>query len=130
MILLPLMNKALTGLVLLFLTLALLRAQSAPVNGAAQSGSARNAQQSGVAATAQSGAAQSPTPPDYSQEPYVVEHYRQSARYENDGTGSEQLDVQVKVISESGVQSLGQLKIGYSALSDKLDIVYVRVRKA
>ena len=128
MILLPLMNKALTGLFIL-LALALLKAQSAPVNGASQNGSARNAQQPGVAATAQSGAAQSPTPPDYSQEPYVVEHYRQSARYENDGTGSEQLDVQVKVISESGVQSLGQLKVGYSALSDKLDIVYVRVRK-
>ncbi|HME31374.1 MAG TPA: DUF3857 domain-containing protein [Terriglobales bacterium] len=122
------MNKALTGLFIL-LALALLKAQSAPVNGASQNGSARNAQQPGVAATAQSGAAQSPTPPDYSQEPYVVEHYRQSARYENDGTGSEQLDVQVKVISESGVQSLGQLKVGYSALSDKLDIVYVRVRK-
>src|SRR5271166_318189 len=128
MILLPLMNKALTGLFIL-LALALLKAQSAPVNGASQNGSARNAQQPGVAATAQSGAAQSPTPPDYSQEPYVVEHYRQSAHYENDGTGSEQLDVQVKVISESGVQSLGQLKVGYSALSDKLDIVYVRVRK-
>ena len=128
MILLPLMNKALTGLFIL-LALALLKAQSAPVNGASQNGSARNAQQPGVAATAQGGAAQSPTPPDYSQEPYVVEHYRQSARYENDGTGSEQLDVQVKVISESGVQSLGQLKVGYSALSDKLDIVYVRVRK-
>src|SRR5271165_5516443 len=128
MILLPLMNKALTGLFIL-LALALLKAQSAPVNGASQNGSARNAQQPGVAATAQSGAARSPTPPDYSQEAYVVEHYRQSARYENDGTGSEQLDVQVRVMSESGVQSLGQLKVGYSALSDKLDIVYVRVRK-
>src|SRR5271165_2134956 len=128
MILLPLMNKALTGLFIL-LALALLKAQSAPVNGVSQNGSARNAQQPGVAATAQSGAARSPTPPDYSQEAYVVEHYRQSARYENDGTGSEQLDVQVRVMSESGVQSLGQLKVGYSALSDKLDIVYVRVRK-
>ncbi len=50
-------------------------------------------------------------------------------RYENDGTGREQLDVQIKVLSESGVQALGQIKMGYSALSDKLDIVYVRVRK-
>jgi tetratricopeptide (TPR) repeat protein/transglutaminase-like putative cysteine protease len=122
------MKKALTGLVLFCLTLALLQAQSAPVNGPAQSGAVRNAQQSGTTATAQSGAAQS-TPPDYSQEAYIVEHYRQSARYENDGTGSEQLDVQVRVVSESGVQSLGQIKVGYSALSDKLDIVYVRVRK-
>src|SRR6516164_10180094 len=109
MILLPLMKEALTGLVFLFSALALLKAQAAPVNGPAQSGSARNTQQSGMASTAQSGTAQSPAPPDYSQEAYVVEHYRQSARYENDGTGSEQLDVQVRVISESGVQSLGQL---------------------
>ena len=34
-----------------------------------------------------------------------------------------------QVVSESGVQALGQLKVGYSALSDKLDIAYVRVRK-
>src|SRR5271166_2358895 len=129
MILLSLMNRVLTGLVFFPLTLTLLTAQSLPTTGQAQSASAKNAQQSGVAATAKNGAAQPPTPPDYSQEAYVVEHYHQLARYENDGTGSEQLDVQVKVISESGVQSLGQLKVGYSALSDKLDIVYVRVRK-
>src|SRR5271166_2881742 len=129
MILLSLMNRVLTGLVFFPLTLTLLTAQSLPATGQAQSASAKNAQQSGVAATANNGAAQPPTPPDYSQEAYVVEHYRQSSRYENDGTGSEQLDVQIRVISESGVQFLGQLKIGYSALSDKLDIVYVRVRK-
>src|SRR5271166_5044896 len=123
------MYKVLTGLVLLFLTLTLLKAQSTSPNSTAQSAAAKNTQQSGAATASQSGAAQAPTAPDYSQEPYVVEHYRQSSRYENDGTGSEQLDVQIRVISESGVQSLGQLKIGFSALSDKLDIVYVRVRK-
>jgi tetratricopeptide (TPR) repeat protein/transglutaminase-like putative cysteine protease len=69
------------------------------------------------------------TSPDYSQEAYVIEHYRQAMRFENDGTGREQLDVQVRIVSESGVQALGQLKVGYSALSDKLEIAYVRVRK-
>lgn len=78
---------------------------------------------------AQPGPVQSPIPPDYSQEAYVIEHNRQVMRYENDGTGREQLNAQIKIVSESGVQALGQLKIGYSALSDKLDIVYVRVRK-
>jgi tetratricopeptide (TPR) repeat protein/transglutaminase-like putative cysteine protease len=123
------MNKGLTGLFLLFLMLPLLAAHSASANGAAQSASGKSAEQSGVGSTPHSGAAQSPAPPDYSQEAYVVEHHRLSERYENDGTGSEALDVQIRVTSESGVQSLGQLKIGYSALSDKLDIVYVRVRK-
>lgn len=78
---------------------------------------------------AQAGPEQSPTPPDYSQEAYVIEHYRQAMRFENDGTGRDQLDAQIRVVGESGVQALGQLKVGYSALSDKLEIVYVRVRK-
>ncbi len=78
---------------------------------------------------AQSGPAQAPVPPDYSQQAYVVQHFSESMRFENDGTGSDQTDAQVKIIGEAGVQALGQLKIGYSALSDKLEIAYVRVRK-
>jgi tetratricopeptide (TPR) repeat protein len=77
----------------------------------------------------QAGPAHSPTPPDYSQEAYVVEHYHQSFRFENDGTGHDQLDVQVRITGESGVQALGQLRFGYSALSDKPEIAYVRVHK-
>ncbi len=68
-------------------------------------------------------------PPDYSQQAFVVEHFRQSQRFENDGTGREEKEASIKVTSESGVQALGQLKLGYSAYSDKLEIVYVRVRK-
>ena len=68
-------------------------------------------------------------PPDYSQEAFVTEHYLESFRFENDGTGREQIDARIKVNSESGVQALGQLKVGYSALSDQLEVVYVRVIK-
>ncbi len=60
----------------------------------------------------------------------MVEHFSEQMRFENDGTGSDQTEAQIKIVSESGVQALGQLKVGYSALSDKLDIDYVRVRKA
>jgi tetratricopeptide (TPR) repeat protein/transglutaminase-like putative cysteine protease len=59
----------------------------------------------------------------------VVEHSSKSMRFENDGTGTEQTDAQIKIISESGVQALGQIKVGYSALSEKLDIAFVRTRK-
>ena len=78
-----------------------------------------------------SGTAQTPapTPPDYSQEAFVTERYHTTMRFENDGTGREQLDARIKIVSESGVQALGQLKVGYSQLSDNLDIVYVRVIK-
>ena len=86
-------------------------------------------QQSPGKDTAQSGPAQAPTPPDYSQQAYVIEHFSESMRFENDGTGVDQTDAQIKIISESGVQALGQLKVGYSALSDKMEIGYVRVRK-
>jgi len=70
-----------------------------------------------------------PAPADYSQEAFVIEYYRDSFRFENDGTGREQIDARIKVNGESGVQALGQLKVGYSALSDKLEVVYVRVIK-
>ena len=120
------MNRVVAGILHLFLILTLLGTQSAP---ASSTPLANDGQQPGAASTAHSAPGQSPTAPDYSQEPFVIEHYRQSMRYENDGTGREQLDVQIKVNSESGVQALGQVKIGYSALSDKLDVNFVRVRK-
>ena len=66
---------------------------------------------------------------DYSQEAFVTEHYIESFRFENDGTGRDQSEGRVKINSESGVQKFGQLRLGYSALSDKLEIVYVRVIK-
>ncbi len=72
---------------------------------------------------------QAPLPPDYSQQAYVVEHFHQSQRFENDGTGREEQEASIKITSESGVQALGQLKLGYSAYSDQLEVVYVRVRK-
>ena len=72
----------------------------------------------------------SPKPPtDYSQEAFVTEQCKESFRFENDGTGREQIDARIKINSDSGVQALGQVKVGYSALSDKLEIAYVRVIK-
>ncbi len=72
----------------------------------------------------------SPKPPeDYSQQAFVTEHYSDTFRFENDGTGREQIDARIKVNSDAGVQALGQLKVGYSQYSDKLEIAYVRVIK-
>ena len=80
-------------------------------------------------ARAQSPAPAAKPPADYSQHAYVTEHFSESFRFENDGTGREQIDARVKVNSDAGVQALGQLKVGYSELSDKLEIAYVRVIK-
>lgn len=117
------MNRIPFGHATLVLVLALTAAaQLAPPPSATPGNS--SAPSAGGPATGQA-----PTPPDYSQQPFVLEHYRQSARFENDGTGREEQEARIRVISESGVQALGQLKVGYSALSDKLTIDYVRVRK-
>ena len=69
------------------------------------------------------------SPVDYSDQAFVTQHYYESFRFESDGTGREQVDARIKVNSDAGVQVLGQLKVGYSALSDKLEIAYVRVIK-
>jgi tetratricopeptide (TPR) repeat protein/transglutaminase-like putative cysteine protease len=69
------------------------------------------------------------TTADYSDQAFVTESYRESFRFENDGTGREQIDARIKINSDAGVQALGQLKVGYSSLSDKLEIPYVRVVK-
>ncbi|HUI83775.1 MAG TPA: DUF3857 and transglutaminase domain-containing protein, partial [Candidatus Binatia bacterium] len=132
------MNQAVpAGLLLLLLWSATAGAQAPVRNGAPppQAGKATQAPannaspQSSGKDTAQAGPAHAPTAPDYSQQAYVVEHFSEVMRFENDGTGVVQTDAEIKIVSESGVQALGQLKLGYSALSEKLDIAYVRVHK-
>lgn len=68
--------------------------------------------------------------PDYSQEAAVIEDLRTSYRFERDGTGQRDVTFRAKVQSEAGVERLGQLIIGYSSANEKLDMDYVRVRKA
>ena len=68
--------------------------------------------------------------PDYSQEAIVIEDLRTSYRFERDGSGQRDLAFRAKVQSEAGVERLGQLVIGYSSANEKLDMDYVRVRKA
>jgi len=80
------------------------------------------------------GLTQSPSAPakpaaDYSQQAFVRELVSESYRFENDGTGRRQTDGRIRINSENAVQRFGQLKVGYSALSDKLEISYVRVIK-
>ena len=66
---------------------------------------------------------------DYSQEPYIVEQYRMSYRYENDGTGSREQYMKIKLQSEAGVEQLGQIVFGYNSNNERVEIGYVRVLK-
>ena len=66
---------------------------------------------------------------DYSQEPFVIEQYFTTMRYENDGTGDQDTTVRIRVQSEAGVQQLGELTFGYNSANEQMDIRFVRVHK-
>jgi len=67
---------------------------------------------------------------DLSAQAAVVEKASTVYRFNDDGTGTKTETMVVKVQSEAGVQQLGTLRLGYSSANQKLDIRYVRVRKA
>jgi Flp pilus assembly protein TadD/transglutaminase-like putative cysteine protease len=70
-----------------------------------------------------------PTPADYPQEPFVVERYDMTARFENDGTGERDLRVRIHVNSDAGVQQLGELVFGFNSANEQMDVRFVRVQK-
>jgi tetratricopeptide (TPR) repeat protein len=68
-------------------------------------------------------------PPDFSQEPLIIERYFLSARFENDGSGERTLSSRIKVQSDAGVQQLSELIFAYNSASEKMDVHFVRVLK-
>jgi tetratricopeptide (TPR) repeat protein len=69
-------------------------------------------------------------PADYSQEAFVIEQSKSRVVFEDDGTGRREMYVRVKVQSEAGVQHWGQLVLGYNAATERIELQFVRVRKA
>lgn len=67
---------------------------------------------------------------DYSGEAAVLEQLHSQFTFESNGTGRRQMDVRVRVQSEAGVQRFGQLRFGYNAANERVEIAHVRVRKA
>jgi len=66
---------------------------------------------------------------DYSTEAFVVEKIHESYRFENDGTGRKVAVMRAHVQSDAGVKGFGQLRFGYNAANDRMEIGYVRVIK-
>ena len=89
--------------------------QGPPANGAPQS--------------ATSSATQKPIAANYSQEPFVIEQYYTTARFENDGTSQRDLSVRIRVQSDAGVQQLGELVFGYNSGNEQMEVRAVRVHK-
>jgi transglutaminase-like putative cysteine protease/tetratricopeptide (TPR) repeat protein len=50
-------------------------------------------------------------------------------RYENDGTGLQEVTAAIRIQSQAGVERYGQLEFGYSSATEKMEVNYVRVRK-
>jgi Flp pilus assembly protein TadD/transglutaminase-like putative cysteine protease len=91
---------------------------------AQQSNSTQNA-----SPAARKAAPQKSSPADYSEEPFVIEQYHTTARFEDDGTSERDLAVRVRVQSDAGVQQLGELIFGYNSANEQMDVRFVRVKK-
>lgn len=68
--------------------------------------------------------------PDYSHEPFIVESLATRARFENDGTGRIETTARIRVQTDAGIQAFGQLVFPYNAITERLEIYYVRVERA
>jgi len=68
--------------------------------------------------------------PDYSQEPIIVETLATRARFENDGTGRVETSARIRVQNEAGARALDELIFPYNSGAERMDIGYVRVRRA
>ncbi len=77
----------------------------------------------------ESPAAQKPAAANYSQEPFVIEQYYTTARFENDGTSQRDLSVRIHVQSDAGVQQLGELVFGFNSGNEQMEVRTVRVHK-
>jgi tetratricopeptide (TPR) repeat protein len=67
---------------------------------------------------------------EFSREPFVIERYATTARFEDDGTSEEDLQVRVQVKSDAGVESWRELVIGYDRVTEEVEVRYVRLEKA
>src|SRR3954447_23648652 len=69
------------------------------------------------------------TPSDFSKEAYVIEKSYSRIRAEDDGTGTREVTVEVKVLADAGVKAFAVLNFTYTSANEVVDIDYVRVRK-
>ncbi|HVZ17638.1 MAG TPA: DUF3857 domain-containing protein, partial [Terriglobales bacterium] len=81
------------------------------------------------AQTAAPPAAEKPSTPDFSQEPFIVQSVKTTFRFQADGTAMRRSETRVLLQSEAAVQKLGQLAFNYNSDFEKL-VITGRVVKA
>jgi tetratricopeptide (TPR) repeat protein len=80
-------------------------------------------------AAAQASPKPSETKPDYSKEAFVDEEDLAKVTFENDGTGTRESTLRLRIQSDAGVQRYSVLTFPYQDAFETVEIVYVRVRK-
>src|ERR1700734_519275 len=66
---------------------------------------------------------------EFSQEPWIYEYRHAAMRYEDDGSGTREVQARVRVQTPAGLNSAGQLVFEYNALDEQVEIRSVRVLK-
>jgi tetratricopeptide (TPR) repeat protein len=66
---------------------------------------------------------------DDSKEPFIIESYSTTVRFENDGSSEQDLAVRLRVQSVAGAQQLHELVFRYNSASQQMEVRYVRARK-
>lgn len=70
-----------------------------------------------------------PAPPNYSNEPYVIDQFHTNVTFANDGRYVSETIAQIRIQSPAGVQSFSLLTFPYASANATVEIPYVRVRK-
>ena len=83
----------------------------------------------GFSAHAQTSTSAAPPPGDYSKEAAVAELVSAKANFENDGTSTQDLTFRARIQSDAGVKRYGLLTFTYQGATQKIEVVYLRVRK-
>lgn len=71
-----------------------------------------------------------PTDTEYAQEAAVIEEMSTNVDFDNDGNSKREQLSRIRVKTDAGVQAWGVLSFPFQSASQRLDIDYVRVRKA
>jgi hypothetical protein len=72
----------------------------------------------------------SKTAQDFSQQPAIFDYLHVSMRYENDGTGTTETRGRIRVQTQAGLSTGGQLVFSYNAVDEQEEVRSVRVLKA
>jgi Domain of Unknown Function with PDB structure (DUF3857) len=66
---------------------------------------------------------------NFSKEAYVIKRLVTRMQQENDGTGTRELNAEIKMVAEAGVKSFAVLSSSYTTANEVVEINYVRVHK-